>query len=78
MVNFLVQKRGTHTDQVLWVKFLNFNQSCTGDISETKTIKKRRLIRFETICCKYGTLKYGTLKTFNVPHNQATISELNV
>ena len=61
MVNFLVKKRGIHTDQVLWFKFLNFNRSCTGDIGETKAIKKRCLIRFETICWKYGTLK-----TFNV------------
>ena len=61
MVNFLVKKRGIHTDQVLWFKFLNFNRSCTGDIGETKAIKKRCLIRFETICWKYGALK-----TFNV------------
>ena len=63
MVNFLVKKRGIHTDQVLWFKFLNFNRSCTGDIGETKAIKKRCLIRFETICWKYGTLKISAITT---------------
>ena len=38
-----VSEAGTHPDQVMWYKFLNFSRSCTCDVGETKTIKKRRL-----------------------------------